>query len=67
MDGNCGALDAVITSETHLAHARGEVFLVGGGEVLSDPLYLGFRKLEALAETDDGRARGGWEAVLRLP
>ncbi len=50
VDGNCGALDAVITSETHLAHKRGEVFLVGGGEVLSDPLYLGFRKLEALAE-----------------
>lgn len=53
VDGNCGALDAVITSETHLAHARGECFLVGGGEVLSDPLYLGFRKLEVLAESDE--------------
>lgn len=50
VDGNCGALDAVLTSETHLANGRADAFLVGGGEVLSDSLYLAFRKLGVLAE-----------------
>jgi 3-oxoacyl-(acyl-carrier-protein) synthase len=50
VDGNCGALDAVLTSETHLMNGRADAFLVGGGEVLSEPLYLAFRKLGALAE-----------------
>lgn len=50
VDGNCGALDAVLTSETHLCHGRADAFLVGGGEVLSEPLYLAFRKLGTLAE-----------------
>jgi len=45
VDGNCGALDAVLSCETHLAHHRADAFLVGGGEVLSDSLYLAFRKL----------------------
>lgn len=52
VDGNCGALDAVLSAETHLAHARGDAFLVGGGEVLSEPLYLAFRKLGVVAEGD---------------
>jgi 3-oxoacyl-(acyl-carrier-protein) synthase len=50
VDGNCGALDAVLTSETHLWNNRADAFLVGGGEVLSEPLYLAFRKLGTLAE-----------------
>jgi 3-oxoacyl-(acyl-carrier-protein) synthase len=50
VDGNCGALDAVLTGETHLSNGRADAFLVGGGEVLSDPLYLAFRKLDTLAE-----------------
>jgi 3-oxoacyl-(acyl-carrier-protein) synthase len=50
VDGNCGALDAVLTSETHLSNGRADAFLVGGGEVLSEPLYTAFRKLEVLAE-----------------
>jgi 3-oxoacyl-(acyl-carrier-protein) synthase len=50
VDGNCGALDAVLTSETHLSNDRADAFLVGGGEALSTPLYLAFRKLGALAE-----------------
>ena len=52
VDGNCGALDAVLTCQTHLDHGRGDVFLVGGGEVLSEPLYLAFRKLGVVAEGD---------------
>jgi 3-oxoacyl-(acyl-carrier-protein) synthase len=50
VDGNCGALDAVLTTETHLANGRADAFVVGGGEVLSDPLYLAFRKLRTLAD-----------------
>jgi 3-oxoacyl-(acyl-carrier-protein) synthase len=52
VDGNCGALDAVLTCETHLAHRRADAFLVGGGDVLSEPLYVAFGKLDALAEGD---------------
>ena len=52
VDGNCGALDAIAMSETHLEYGRADAFLVGGGEVLSEPLYLAFRKLGALAEHD---------------
>ena len=50
VDGNCGALDAVLTCETHLANNRADAFVVGGAEVLSEPLYLAYRKLETLAE-----------------
>jgi 3-oxoacyl-[acyl-carrier-protein] synthase II len=54
VDGNCGALDAVLTCETHLSNGRADALLVGGGEVLSEPLYIAFRKLNLLAE---GEAR----------
>jgi 3-oxoacyl-(acyl-carrier-protein) synthase len=50
VDGNCGALDAVLASQTHLDHGRADAFLVGGGESLSEALYLAFRKLGVLAE-----------------
>ena len=58
VDGNCGALDAVLTAETHLANDRADAFIVGGGEVLSEPLYVAFRKLEALAEGERTYAPG---------
>ncbi|MCG8554231.1 MAG: hypothetical protein MJD61_02925 [Proteobacteria bacterium] len=58
VDGNCGALDGVLSSQNHLAHHRADMFLVGGGEVLSEPLYLAFRKLGALAEQPSGFAPG---------
>ena len=57
-DGNCGALDAVLTAETHLAHERADVFLVGGGEVVSEPLYRALRKLELVSEGDGPWAPG---------
>lgn len=50
VDGNCGSLDAVLTCETHLHNGRAKGFLVGGGDVLSDPLYVAFEKLGALKE-----------------
>lgn len=54
VDGNCGAIDTVLACETHLRHRRGDAFLVGGGEPLSEPLYLAYRKLGAMAESADG-------------
>jgi 3-oxoacyl-(acyl-carrier-protein) synthase len=50
VDGNCGALDAVLACQTHLDHGRADAFLVGGGEALSEALYLAFRRLGVLAE-----------------
>lgn len=49
VDGNCGSLDAVLSCETHLAHRRADAFLVGGGDVLTEPLYLALRRLGAIA------------------
>ncbi len=50
VDGNCGALDAVLTCSTHLEHGRASAFLMGGGEALSEALYLAFDKLGIVAE-----------------
>ncbi|HKU44169.1 MAG TPA: beta-ketoacyl synthase N-terminal-like domain-containing protein [Polyangiales bacterium] len=50
VDGNCGALDAVLNGQTHLANGRADAFLVGGGEALTELVYLAFRKLGVLAE-----------------
>ncbi|MGF1468053.1 MAG: beta-ketoacyl synthase N-terminal-like domain-containing protein [Sandaracinaceae bacterium] len=47
--GNCGALDAVLTCATHLAHRRGAGFLVGGGDVVTEALYLALRRMGAIA------------------
>ena len=52
VDGNCGALDAVLTAETHLAHERGKAFLVGGGEVISEPLYVALSRLGLIGGDD---------------
>ncbi len=62
VDGNCGALDAVLTAHTHLHEKRARAFLVGGGEVLSDPLYLAFQKLGVIS----GQAKGERGDALRL-
>jgi 3-oxoacyl-(acyl-carrier-protein) synthase len=50
VDGNCGSLDAVLSGETHLLNDRADVFLVGGGEALSEALYVAFRKLNVVAD-----------------
>lgn len=52
VDGNCGALDAILSCETHLAHGRADAFLIGGGEALSEPLYRAFRMLGVVCEGD---------------
>jgi len=59
VDGNCGSLDAVLSAATHLQHHRGDAFLVGGGEVVSEPLSLALDRLGVLA-----RAGGGDEGLV---
>lgn len=49
VDGNCGSIDAVLSCETHLAHRRADAFLVGGGDVITEVLYLALRRLGAIA------------------
>ena len=49
-DGNCGALDAVSCADLFLASERAEALLVGGGEAMSEPLFLAFEKLGAFGD-----------------
>ncbi|MCA9581868.1 MAG: hypothetical protein KC416_08735 [Myxococcales bacterium] len=65
VDGNCGSLDAVLTCQTHLDHKRGDAFLLGGGEVLSDALMLAFQKLGlTAADSDEGITLGEGAAYV---
>jgi 3-oxoacyl-(acyl-carrier-protein) synthase len=47
-DGNCGALDAVCVADVHFTSHRADAILVGGGEAMSEPLFVAFLKLGAL-------------------
>jgi 3-oxoacyl-[acyl-carrier-protein] synthase II len=58
VDGNCGGADVVLTAETHLACGRADALLVGGFEVLNEPLYLAFEKLGVVSEGDSFSAPG---------
>ncbi|MDB4972562.1 MAG: 3-oxoacyl-[acyl-carrier-protein] synthase [Myxococcaceae bacterium] len=58
VDGNCGGADVVLTAETHLACGRADAFLVGGFEVLNEPLYLAFVKLGVIVEGDQYSSPG---------
>ena len=44
-DGNCGGLDAVACADMFLETGRADQLLVGGGEAMSEALWLAFRKL----------------------
>ena len=48
-DGNCGALDAIACADIYLETGRAEAILVGGGEAISEALFLAFLRLGALA------------------
>lgn len=62
VNGNCGALDAMFNGATHLLNSRADVFLVGGGESLSEALYVGFRKLDVIADAGRTFAPGSAES-----
>lgn len=68
--GNCGALDAMLTAATHLELGRGRAFLVGGGEVISEPLFAALSRLGVIAR--DGHpgvemGEGAAYVVAELP
>lgn len=63
-DGNCGGLDAVACADIFLATARADAILTGGGEAMSEALFLAFRKLGALGPAGAGGARLGEGAVF---
>lgn len=59
VDGGCGALDAVLLADTHLVHERADAFLVGGGEVISEPLYTALDKLGVVHGCSEGKLELG--------
>jgi 3-oxoacyl-(acyl-carrier-protein) synthase len=48
-DGNCGGLDAVACADVYFETGRADAILVGGGEAMSEALFLAFHKLGALS------------------
>lgn len=48
-DGNCGGLDAIAVADIHFCSRRADAILVGGGEAMSEALFVAFLKLGALA------------------
>lgn len=66
-DGNCGALDAVACTDIFLATARAEAILTGGGEAMSEALYLAFEKLGALAGGNSHLSEGAAFMMIEEP
>ncbi len=64
--GNGGALDAVLTAWIHLQRGRASAFLVGGGEVVSEPLYLALSKLGVIRGDGDSGVEMGEGAAYIL-
>jgi 3-oxoacyl-[acyl-carrier-protein] synthase II len=58
-DGNCGALDAVACADLMLATKRARAILTGGGEPISEALYLAFEKLRAFSTPTSASPRPG--------
>jgi 3-oxoacyl-(acyl-carrier-protein) synthase len=57
-DGNCGALDAVSCADIFFESKRASAILTGGGESMSEALYLAFDKLGVLGVQVPGFAGG---------
>ena len=47
-DGNCGGLDAVSCADVFLETARADAILTGGGEAMSEAMFIAFQKLGVL-------------------
>lgn len=60
VDGNCGALDAVLVASTHLGTGRVDAMLVGGGEVASEPLCHALSRLGQNVGAREGEQKGAW-------
>ncbi|MBX3264510.1 MAG: hypothetical protein KIS78_26595 [Labilithrix sp.] len=57
-DGNCGALDAIACADIFLETGRAEAILTGGGESMSEALFLAFDKLRVLGSNGAGARLG---------
>jgi 3-oxoacyl-[acyl-carrier-protein] synthase II len=66
-DGNCGALDAVACTDIFLATGRAEAIMTGGGEAMSEALYLAFEKLGALAGGESHLGEGAAFMMIEEP
>jgi len=58
-DGNCGGLDAVACADIFLATSRADAIITGGGEAMSEAIYLAFQKLGAIAPGSEPRLGEG--------
>jgi 3-oxoacyl-[acyl-carrier-protein] synthase II len=56
-DGNCGGLDAIAVVDLILTSGRADAILTGGGEAMSEGLFLAFERLGVL-EKHSARASG---------
>ncbi|MCA9589450.1 MAG: hypothetical protein KC657_29280 [Myxococcales bacterium] len=62
-DGNCGGLDAFTCADIFLEAQRADQILTGGGEAMSEALYLAFCKLGALDPTATTAETGATNGV----
>lgn len=65
-DGNCGGLDAVACADIFLQTARADAILTGGGEAMSEALFLAFEKLGVLGTSAHETRLGEGAAFLSL-
>jgi 3-oxoacyl-(acyl-carrier-protein) synthase len=65
-DGNCGGLDAVACTDIFLETVRADAILTGGGEAMSEALFLAFEKLGVLGTSEHETRLGEGAAFLAL-
>jgi 3-oxoacyl-[acyl-carrier-protein] synthase II len=65
-DGNCGGLDAVSCADIFLETARADAIVTGGGEAMSEPIFLAFEKLGVLGTSAFETRLGEGAAFLAL-
>lgn len=63
-DGNTGALDGVLHAAIHLEQRRADAMIVGGGEVVTEPLVLAMRRLGLVDAPDFAIGEGSAFVVL---
>lgn len=63
-DGNTGALDGVLHAAIHLEQKRADAMVVGGGEVITEPLVLAMRRLGLFDSPEFGLGEGSAFVVL---
>jgi len=63
-DGNTGALDGVLHAAIHLEQNRADAMVVGGGEVITEPLVLAMRRLGLFDSPDFALGEGAAFVVL---